>query len=699
MRALALFLALFGLYLHDMAPGLAPYRDTGEMAVATTTLGIAHPPSYPLYILVGRAAGNLPLASPAFRVSLLSAAAGAAAVALLFLIALESGPIPALLAAAVLAFDRPFWSVTTVPEMYSLGVFFAVLLLFLLPGGAGEKVPAGRMRDREVVFFSFLAGLFLGNRSDLLLWAPGLALGLWLYDKGLYLEKRRLLRLLGFFALGLTVYVYLPLRSSAAPLLDWNHPADLANLWATITRRSYGGTLDLLSKNYKTGELFLVNMTEYAKHMRDTLGFSGIALAALGVWVSRRSSTFLTRCLLFVASGPLFLFLANLPPNPHALAIVEPNWILPDVLLALWLAAGLAWIFSRRPPAAWAASTIVAGELAVLAVGHHALVDRRSGAWLDDFARNAFHSAPRDSVLVSKKDVQIFGLWYAQDVLGKGAHATPLAQGLSGTPWYIHAVQAMHPSLALGPLREAGDWARLAASSPGGVAVTPDIDPAQGMPSTPHGTVTLVANAPATAVPWSFVAARGLQRYEEAQDFFSADLTEMVADERQALAAALLRQNQPEEAARWARLAWSLKWVYPEPPLLLGYVEFQKGAYEAAIRFYSASASLFDRLQSLAEEFHALPDVKASILKSSAEPWQNLGVVYERSKRLADAEAAYGKALERDPGSSKTWFNLGALYWGRDWKKSAEAFARAAALDPTNAQARGFAAQAAAKAK
>src|SRR6185295_2563958 len=89
--ALALFFGFFALYVHSMAPGLAPYRDTGEMVVSAGTLGVSHPPSYPLYILLGRAFENLPLAEPAYRLSLLSCAAGAAAVALLFLLITSEG--------------------------------------------------------------------------------------------------------------------------------------------------------------------------------------------------------------------------------------------------------------------------------------------------------------------------------------------------------------------------------------------------------------------------------------------------------------------------------------------------------------------------------------------------------------------------------------------------------------------------------
>jgi len=53
-RALAVFAAAFALYLYCLYPTIAP-RDSADMAAAALTLGVAHPPGYPLYALLGRA--------------------------------------------------------------------------------------------------------------------------------------------------------------------------------------------------------------------------------------------------------------------------------------------------------------------------------------------------------------------------------------------------------------------------------------------------------------------------------------------------------------------------------------------------------------------------------------------------------------------------------------------------------------------
>ncbi|MGB5138628.1 MAG: DUF2723 domain-containing protein, partial [Candidatus Zixiibacteriota bacterium] len=55
-----IFLSTLILYLVTAYPTVA-YIDSGELAVANWTLGIAHPTGYPLYTLIGRLFSLLPL--------------------------------------------------------------------------------------------------------------------------------------------------------------------------------------------------------------------------------------------------------------------------------------------------------------------------------------------------------------------------------------------------------------------------------------------------------------------------------------------------------------------------------------------------------------------------------------------------------------------------------------------------------------
>ena len=66
-----LFILSFFVYLNTLGPSILPYRDSGELISVSHTLGIAHPPGYPLYILVGKIFTFFPAGNIAFRMNLI----------------------------------------------------------------------------------------------------------------------------------------------------------------------------------------------------------------------------------------------------------------------------------------------------------------------------------------------------------------------------------------------------------------------------------------------------------------------------------------------------------------------------------------------------------------------------------------------------------------------------------------------------
>jgi len=49
----ALFFLTFAFYLSGLSGTIPAYRDSGDLIASIHTLGIAHPPGYALYVLVG----------------------------------------------------------------------------------------------------------------------------------------------------------------------------------------------------------------------------------------------------------------------------------------------------------------------------------------------------------------------------------------------------------------------------------------------------------------------------------------------------------------------------------------------------------------------------------------------------------------------------------------------------------------------
>lgn len=664
-KAALVFLAGFAIYLYAACPTLAPYRDAGEMATAGPLLGIAHPPSYPLYILLGRIADLFPLGSHAFRINLLSVLASSLLLSFLFSF-LESrlGLLAALISVLALGANRTFLSVASVSEMYSLSLLFAALLLIL-----GLKIKE-EFSEKRVFLLSFLFGLFLGNRTDLLLLAPALAY--FVLSSG-RLTLRLFFTSLLFFFLGLSIYLALPLRSSQWPLLDWNHPADLGNFWGTLTRRGYGGTLDLLSKSYAAGANFDANLRCYGLHIFRNFGIAGILLIVLGLR-SRGLG------LAFLFSGPVFLFLANMPPNPHALAIVEPHWLLPDLILVFWLAHGFKrlsdYLRSRHFALAWALALACLLQALFLAKAHAGEASRRQNYFAYDFARNIFRTLPPGSILAAKEDVQIFSLWHYHLAEKKRPDLALLAQGISSSPWYRSGMRRHRPDFHVVPVKSREGWRELLRLNPREVFATYDAEldwPAELLE--PRGlTIRLKRQGAGSAglgakAVWEFYVQRGLYNYESQKDFFNSDLIEAYSMGAYRTGEALWKSGNRQEAVSYFWRAWGFKSLFPDAVLFLGYFALSSGELEKAEAFYREAAFLYDRTLALGEKYRALPDVMEGIRRSMAGAYVNWGAILEKLDRKAEAEEKYLTALKRFPREAQAHYNLAVLYWGRDWKK------------------------------
>lgn len=723
----ALFLAVFAVYLAGLPPALAPWRDTGELTLAASTLGVAHPPSYPLYVLLGNLGLRVPLANPALRLNLLSAAALAAAVALLFAETRRRfGLFAALAAALLLAGNASAIAVGQVSEMYAPWVLSGVALLAL----------ARRLSEGEEWLwpgFCFAAGLALANRLDLLLWAPGLA---WLALSkhaperenlpwglaafvlvpavvaftganwpvaalafGTFLWRARGPRLhalsrpaILWGAVGLSLYLYLPVRSFSQPFLDWNHPASFPNLVDSILRTRYGGTLDLVSKNYELGECFADNLRLWGVHLWDAFGPLGLLAAVAGMLAAFRDrrAAFLGEACAGWWSGPVFLFLANMPPNPHAVAIVEPHRLLADVLLAAWAGEGVAWLAASR--AVLAPVFAAAALLWPLWQKVPQRMDRRWALRDYDYAHAVLDHAPKGAVIVAKKDVQLYALWHHQALHAWRPDVAVLAQGLAGSPWYQADWRRRDPSLTLARLTEPAGWGVLAASGrPLYATQDAELPGEVGALARPNGLLQAVSPAAPedAAAMFALLPRRGVMRYDAAEDFFAGDLIDSHAAAAYRYGLKLHASGKPEAAAAMLHDAWLMEWEFPELPGFLGYMAASNGKWDEAALHYGLADQLYAHKLQLAAEYRALPDLIASIRRQAAENATSLGAAKEKKGDRDGAAAAYGRALALFP-LAQTFYNRAVLSWGKDWASTQSDLEQAVRLDPGHAEARKF---------
>ena len=215
------------IYIVTIAPDItwANYSSDGaELITASTTLGIAHPPGYPTYILLGKLFSLLPFGTIAFRFNLFSAIAMSVAAAFSAVTAYEilgrgDKVWPAALAAGLtLAFSPLVWGQATVTEVYALNL--AALSIFLW----------SLLSRRSPWLTGFFLGLAMTTHLTSVFMLP---IGIMLTPHG---QRGRLA--LGIL-IGLIPLLTLPLLARLGSPVIWGDPSTIRGWWWLVTAQLY----------------------------------------------------------------------------------------------------------------------------------------------------------------------------------------------------------------------------------------------------------------------------------------------------------------------------------------------------------------------------------------------------------------------------------------------------------------------------
>ncbi|MFN2283279.1 MAG: DUF2723 domain-containing protein, partial [Anaerolineae bacterium] len=167
--ALLIGVLALALYVRTLAPDIL-YSDSAEFQTLAYTLGTTHSTGYPIYLLFARLVGFLPIASPAWRVNLVSALCAAWTVGGVYLLIRFFTPnrIGAALGSVALALSYTFWSQAIIAEVYTPGT--AVLTTVLLLLAHWQREPFARRRT--LAWATALTCLALGVHLSAVLIAP-----------------------------------------------------------------------------------------------------------------------------------------------------------------------------------------------------------------------------------------------------------------------------------------------------------------------------------------------------------------------------------------------------------------------------------------------------------------------------------------------------------------------------------------------
>jgi hypothetical protein len=246
-----LFLFFLLVYALTLCPTVF-WWDSGELIANIAVLGIPHRPGFPIYILLGKFFSLLPLFDLAFKANLLSALFSAFTLVVFYFAFLEilnlffpriaqkntRAIVSAWAFLLVLGFSYSFWVQAVRAEVYSLSILFFALLLF------SSLRYLKTLHLKYIYSFFFIFGLGLGNHHlSLLSTAPALAFLFlhstvrhkgFMHNKSCVTNPRRLPLYVLFFLLGLSIYLYLPIRSFSNPVLAWGNAQSVSGSASSV---------------------------------------------------------------------------------------------------------------------------------------------------------------------------------------------------------------------------------------------------------------------------------------------------------------------------------------------------------------------------------------------------------------------------------------------------------------------------------
>jgi hypothetical protein len=410
--AAAVFVGSLGLYWQTMYPGLVAAADTPRLQLVGQVLGTAHHPGYPLYVVVSRLFSSLPIGSIAFRVNLMSAFFGAAAVALGFgvLRRLGVGRGSSLGVALGLAFGRVYWSQCLLAEVYSLAaVLLYGLILALLSWG---ETRGARCLYAAAACFALGLG---HHHADLLNALPALLLYVLLTDARVLRRPRVMGVTLGIVALGLAQYGFVVLRTvQGAPYLA-SSASSLGEL-LTVMR---GGAFAHRLFAFDAHTVVFERLPMIGRAVAGELGLLGSLLALVGTPLLLRNKPREALLLLLAAAGNLAFAASYAAPDIEVFLI--PAFLLIWPLVGVGLEGVAVWIRgSRFPSAAMLVPAALAAALPatqVLANFDHNDHHRRS--FETRYFEALFAFLPARSAIVRENDIVDSMLLYK--LLGEGA--------------------------------------------------------------------------------------------------------------------------------------------------------------------------------------------------------------------------------------------------------------------------------------
>ena len=476
------------LYAGTLAPTTAMW-DASEYITAAYTLGIPHPPGNPLFVLLGRVASLVPVASVAARINMLAAVCSAAAAAIWFLVAervLASWStlrwtrlLAATMAALLGASTFTVWNQSVVNEkVYTVSLAFFAIVSWLTVRWCDD--PDGRGADGLLVLIAYLIGLGYSNHPAGFLVGPAVAIAVIVRRPRTLLRWRLMVAGAMALVVGVSPFAVEPIRAAWHPVLNEGEPTGCvqriglsctfsrttaARLMANVNREQYGKP-DLSVRqapfDVQVGMWWLYFKWQWLRDVHGEQPGLQVALAiaflVLGVlggvthWRHERASFWFFGPLVITVTVVLIYYMnfkygASQSPELTGVAREVRDrdyfYLWSYSTWSVWAALGLATLWralanrvNGKEARRWASTAPVLLLGALPLVGNWRDASRAGETATREWAHDLLDSIEPNGILVTLGDNDTFPLWYAQEVEGVRRDVTVAVTSLLNTDWY-----------------------------------------------------------------------------------------------------------------------------------------------------------------------------------------------------------------------------------------------------------------------
>ncbi|HVF40121.1 MAG TPA: DUF2723 domain-containing protein [Gemmatimonadaceae bacterium] len=493
-------LAIFALYFATIAPSTWMW-DTGEYMAATKVLGLPHPPGNPFFMLIGNVFGQLPLpGSYAQHINTMAALASALSAGFWFLITerILSGWLArswqrltgAALATLIGATAFTVWNQSVVNEkVYTISLFFFTAVSWLMISWTDD--PDSPKADRKLILVAYLLGLGYANHPAGFLAMPAVGVAILARRWQTLLNWRLLVKGLLVLLLGLTPFIYEPIRAAYFPPIHEGEPtacltkidasctfSELTRerLMANINREQYGDKLERGAPfTAQVGMWWLYFKWQW---LRDAHGEQVVLQAILAVlflslgliggyvhWMHDRRTFWYFGPLMFTLTLALIYYMNfkyGWSQAPQLGEDVQREvrdrdyfYIWSYSAWGVWAAVGLVYIWqsiaqiidrsaevkpdlagyaSRR---AWLLATPLLLIGCIPLVGNLSAASHRGDTFTADWGADMLNSVEPYGIIITNGDNDTFPLWYAQEVEGVRQDVLVLVTSYLNTDWFV----------------------------------------------------------------------------------------------------------------------------------------------------------------------------------------------------------------------------------------------------------------------